>query len=147
MPNTVNTALNTPNTGDLPGAWGTAAVNPNMTVIDGILAGAQTISLSGSNVSLTISTGSIGTGSITPGAGPVQADNAYLKLTGTLSANIIITFPRPGFWLVKNSCTVGNFYIQARAVGTGNLIAFPPGEVVQVFNDGVDFEFVAMGRI
>lgn len=147
MPNTVNKALNTPNTGDLPGAWGTAAVNNNMTVIDGLLGGVQTISLTNANVSLTISTGVIGTGSITPGAGPVQSDNAVIKFAGTLSGNCDVTFPAPGYWIVENNCTVGAFYVRARAAGTGNLIGIPPGEPCHIYNDGVDAKFVNMGRV
>mgnify|MGYP001581080030 FL=1 len=61
MPNEPLKGLNTPNTGDLVGAWGTAAVNPNMTVVGGYLGGVQTVSLTNANVSLSISTGMIGT--------------------------------------------------------------------------------------
>lgn len=147
MPNTVNKALNTPNTGDLPGAWGTAAVNANMTVIDGLFGGVQSVSLTNANVSLSISTGVIGTGSITPGAGPVQSDNAVIKFIGTLTGNCDITFPAPGFWIVENNCTVGSFYVRARAAGTGNLIGIPPGEPCHIYNDGTDAKFVDMGRV
>lgn len=147
MPNTVNKALNTPNTGDLSGAWGTAAVNANMTVIDGYLGGVQSVSLTNANVSLGIATGVIGTGSITAGAGPVQAANAVIKFTGTLTGNCDITFPAPGFWIVENNCTVGAFYVRARASGTGNLIGLPPGEPCHIYNDGTDAKFVDMGRV
>ncbi len=147
MPNTVNKALNTPNTGDLPGAWGTAAVNANMTVIDGLFGGVQSVSLTNANVSLSISTGVIGTGSITPGAGPVQSDNAVIKFIGTLTGNCDITFPAPGFWIVENNCTVGAFYVRARAAGTGNLIGIPPGEPCHIYNDGTDAKYVNMGRV
>lgn len=147
MPNTVNKALNTPNTGDLSGAWGTTAVNNNMTVIDGLFGGVQSVSLTNANVSLSISTGSIGTGSITAGAGPVQSANAVLKFIGTLSGNCDITFPAPGFWIVENNCTVGAFYVRARAAGTGNLIGLPPGEPCHIYNDGTDCKYVDMGRV
>lgn len=147
MPNTVNKALNTPNTGDLSGAWGTTAVNNNMTVIDGLFGGVQSVSLTNANVSLSISTGSIGTGSITAGAGPVQSDNAVIKFIGTLTGNCDITFPAPGFWIVENNCTVGSFYVRARAAGTGNLIGIPPGEPCHIYNDGTDAKYVDMGRV
>lgn len=147
MPNTVNKALNTPNTGDLSGAWGTTAVNNNMTVIDGLFGGVQSVSLTNANVSLSISTGSIGTGSITAGAGPVQSDNAVLRFIGTLTGNCDITFPAPGFWIVENNCTVGAFYVRARAAGTGNLIGLPPGEPCHIYNDGTDCKYVNMGRV
>lgn len=147
MPNTVNRGLSTPNTGDLVGTWGTAAVNPNMQVIDGCLGGVVTVSLTNANVSLSITTGVIGTGSLTPGAGPVQADNAVIKFSGTLTGNCVITFPCPGFWIVENNCTVGAFTVQARALGTGNVIGLPPGEPIHVYNDGTDCKFVDMGRV
>lgn len=147
MPNSVNKALNEPDTGSLVGAWGTTALNNNFTVIDGYLGGVQTVSLTNVNVSLSISTGTIGTGSITPGAGPVQADNAVIKFTGTLTGNCDITFPCPGFWIVENNCTVGAFYVRARASGTGNLIGIPPGEPCHIYNDGTDAKYVDMGRV
>lgn len=147
MPNESLKGLSTPNTGDLTGAWGTSAVNPNMQVIGGYLGGVASVSLTNANVSLSISSGVIGTGSITPGAGPVQAANAVIKFSGTLTGNCVITFPCPGFWIVKNNCTVGAFYVQARAVGTGNVIGLPPGEAVHVYNDGTDCDFVDLGRV
>lgn len=147
MPNDPLKGLNTPNTGDLPGAWGTAAVNPNFTVIGGYLGGVASVSLTNANVSLAISTGVIGTGSITPGAGPVQAANAVLKFAGTLTGNCTITFPCPGYWIVENNCTIGSFYVALRAAGTGNLIGAPPGESCHVYNDGTDCKYVNMGRV
>ncbi len=147
MPNDPLKGLNTPNTGDLSGAWGTAAVNPNFTVVGGYLGGVQTVSLTNANVSLSISTGVIGTGSITPGAGPVQAANAVLKFSGTLTGNCDITFPCPGYWIVENNCTVGSFYVRLRASGTGNLVGAPPGETRHVYNDGTDCKYVNMGSV
>jgi len=141
-------ALNIPATGDLPGAWGTTAVNANMQVLDGIIAGNQNISLTGSSATtLSIATGVIGTGSITPSAGPVQSANRTIAFSGTLSSNCVVTMPRPGSWIVKNGCTVGAFYLQMRATGTGNLIGIPPGEFVEVVCDGTNMDFVGLGRI
>lgn len=147
MPNTSNRALNTPDTGSLVGSWGTTAVNNNMSVIDGILGGVVSVSLTNVNVTLGISTGSIGTGSITPGAGPVQADNAVVRFTGTLTGNCVITFPCPGFWIVENNCVVSTAYVQARATGTGNMVGLPPGEPCHIYCDGTDVKFVNMGRV
>lgn len=136
-PNTPNKALIIPNTGDLPGAWGTAALNPDFTAIDGMFGGAQTISLS----SATTFALSAPSGSITAGAGPNQAQNAILKFTGTLSGNAVITFPLPGYYILNNQCTVGSFYIQCRASGTGGLIGIPPGKQSKVWCDGTDMGF------
>lgn len=148
MPNTNNIALNIPATGDLPGAWGTTAVNANMTVVDGILAGSQAISLTGSSATtLAIATGVIGTGSISPGAGPTQSANRVIAFSGTLSSNCVVTMPRPGSWIVKNGCIVGSFSLQMRATGTGNLIGLPPGEAIEVYCDGTNMDFVGLGRV
>lgn len=147
MPNTSNIALNIPDTGSLPGSWGTTAVNANMTVVDGILGGVQAVSLTGSTVTtLSIATGVIGTGSITPGSGPTQSANSVIQFTGTLAANCVVTFPRPGHWIVKNSCTVSTFYVQMRATGTGNVIGIPPGAPIIVYNDGTNCDFVNLGE-
>ena len=73
-PVTVNKALIIPNTGDLSGTWGSAAINPDMTAIDGMLGGFQTISLS---VATSFSL-SLPSGSLTPGAGPNQSQNALI---------------------------------------------------------------------
>lgn len=147
MPNTVNAGFNIPNTGDFVGAWGTTVINNNMIVIDGVIGGAQMISLTNANVSLTIATGSIGTGSLTPGAGPTQSANKKITFAGTLSGNCTITFPRPGDWIVNNACTLGGFSVLARASGTGNIIGLPPGESVHVFCDGTNMEFCDLGRV
>lgn len=138
MPNTVNRALITPTTGSLPNAWGTSALNVNFTSMDGIVGGVQTVSLSASNVSLTASTTSI-----TPGAGPFQADNFLIKFTGTISTNVVVTFPMPGFYIVSNNC-VGNFWVKARASGTGNVIGLPPGKAIHIWTDGTNCDFANM---
>lgn len=141
-PNTVNRGLIVPNTGDLVGAWGTAALNPDFVAIDGCFGGVVTVSLTNTNVSL-----SVATGSITPSAGPTQSDNAVIKFTGTLTGNCVITFPCPGFYIVENNCTLGAFNVQVRAAGTGSVLGLPPGEPCHIYNDGTDFKFVNMGRV
>ena len=106
-------------------------------MIDANQRGAQTIGLS----SATTFALSAPAGSITPGAGPNQAQNAILKFTGTLTGNAAITLPLPGRYIVKNNCTVGTNYIQVRAVGTGNMIGIPDGRPVVIWNDGTDCDF------
>src|ERR1700722_5561670 len=140
-PNTVNRQLVVPLTGDLVGAWGTSALNPNFSQLDGILGGAATISLS----SATTFALTIGTGSITPSGGPNQSSNALLKFTGTLTGNAVIQFSQPGFYIVHNACTVGAFYVQlAPSAGTGSTIGAPPGKKQHVFFDGTSMDYVNM---
>lgn len=141
MPNTVNRTLNIPNTGDLSGSWGTAAVNANMNGIDGMFGGVQAISISTASLTLTK-----GTGSVSASGGPTQSDNAVLKFSGTLTADRTVTFPCPGFWIVRNDCA-GAFALIMRAAGTGNVIGLPPGEASHIYNDGANCEFVDMGRV
>lgn len=143
MPETVSKGLEIPATGSLPGTWGEVAINPDMVAIDGMLGGFATIALTNSNVTLTKPSGF----TATPGAGPTQSQNAMLTLTGTLSANVTITFPLPGFYLVENLCVMGAFYIRLGSATPGKYICAIPGETIQIFNDGVDMRYVGLGRV
>lgn len=135
-PVTTNVALIVPNTGDLPGTWGSAALNPDLSAIDGLLGGVQTISLSNANVTLTAPAGSI-----TPSGGPTQSNNAVLKLTGALTGNVQITFPLPGSMIIDNQ-TTGNFVTTFAAAGSGQVISTPQGSIVKIYNDGTNARFV-----
>ena len=90
-PTTVNKALIVPTTGDLSGTWGSAALNPDFTAIDGMFGGVVTVSLTNANVALTAPSGSV-----TAGAGPFQQQNAIIKFSGTLTGNCTITFTLHG---------------------------------------------------
>jgi microcystin-dependent protein len=144
MPNTVNIGLSVPNTGDLPGAWGTAAVNPNMQIVDGLLGGFVSLALSSATtIALTTTTAAL-----TPSAGPDQSSNSLLRFVGTLTGNVTIAFTRPGFYIVENKCVVGGFCVAlAPSSGTGNVIGAPPGEKCHVFYDGVSMDYVDLGRV
>lgn len=147
MPNTVNKYLNVPNTGDLVGAWGTTAINFNMSGLDGVLGGFATISLSSATTfALSLPTGA-STG-LTPGAGPTQSQNSLLKFTGTLTGSANVQFTMPGFYIVHNACTVGTFFIKlSPSAGTGNAICAPPGRKAHVFFDGTDLDYVDMPEV
>lgn len=137
-PVTTNKSLIVPNTGDLAGAWGTSAVNPNMQVIDGLFGGVTTITLSSATTILLTATSTSG---VWGGSLPQQS-NALIKFTGTLTGNAVIQFTQPGFYIVDNRCTVGSFYVQLSPTGAGNKIGAPPGQKVQVFFDGTDMDYV-----
>lgn len=141
MPTTVNILLSVPVRGSEVGTWD-VPVNSDFSSLDGHIGGVQSISLSGSNVTLTQPTGTA-----TPGGGPTQAENMAIKLTGTLAANIVLTLPLPGKYVVRNNCTIGAFYVQARALGTGNMIGLPPGQPIDIWNDGTDCDFVNLGMV
>ena len=139
-PNTGNKGLIIPATGDLPGAWGTAAMNPNFSALDGLLGGFATLAFS-SATTITLSVSSAVT--LTPGAGPFQSQNSLLYFTGSLTGNVVIQFQMPGFYIVHNQCTVGSFYVQlAPSSGGGNTIGAIPGRKCHVFFDGTNMDYV-----
>src|SRR5262249_41286884 len=101
--------------------------------------GVQTISAGASPITLTSPTGTP-----VPGAGPTQAQNAVLRITGTLTANVQITLPLPGPLIIEN-LTTGNFVLSFRAIGSGDVIAVDQGEIRTVYNDGTNVRFVNLG--
>lgn len=135
-PVTQNVGLIVPNTGDLPGTWGSGALNPDFVALDGMLGGVATVGLTNVNVTL-----SKPAGTIAPGAGPNQAQNAVLRFTGVLTGNVTVTLPLPGVITIEN-LTTGNFVVSFRAVGVGEVIATPQGSCMRVYNDGTNVRFV-----
>ncbi len=119
--------------GDL-GTWDTPT-NSNWAVVDAALGQVATIPLNNSNVVLS-----------TP-----QYQSNLITFNSTLTASVSITFPTSftGFYSVQNLCTgIGSFVItlQTTAAG-GQLICAPPGEIVDVFNDGTNLKYRNLGRI
>jgi microcystin-dependent protein len=138
-PTTVNKIFTVPATGDLVGAWGTAALNPNWTAVDGILGGLVTVTATTSVVTLTAPSGTA-----SPGAGPTQSQNALIRFSGTLTANMQVVFTLPGYYIVENLCS-GNAtnYIQLSPSNlTGNNVGAPPGQKQYVFFDGTHMDYV-----
>jgi microcystin-dependent protein len=146
MPNTVNRFLNVPNTGDLPGAWGTTAVNYNMSALDGTLGGFATLALSSAT---TIILGLPAGAAFTPGSGPTQSENALLKFSGTLTGHAVIKVTMPGYFIVHNTCSGTNtFVVQlAPASGTGTAVCAPPGRKCHMFFDGTNVDYVNMPEV
>lgn len=143
-PVTPNINLVVPNTGDLVSAWGTAAVNPNMLALDGMLGGQLSLALSAaSTVTLTAPP------SISTASGPTQSQNAVIFLSGTLTGNNTILVAMPGKYTFHNKCLGNNsYYIQiAPSAGTGSTIGLPPGEKSEVFYDGTNCDYVGLGRV
>lgn len=69
-----------------------------------------------------------------------------IRFSGTLTGNVVVTFPSvSGWWVVENVCT-GSFYVQLTC-GAGNRICAPPGESVDVLTDGSGFRYRNLGRI
>ncbi len=139
-PSTVNIGLVIPATGDMPGLWGANAINPDFVAIDGLLGGIQQISASNAPIVLTSPAGF----TPTPSGGPTQAQNAVLRFTGTLTANVQVTLPLPGRIVIEN-LTTGAFVLSFRAIGSGEIIAIDQGEKQTIYNDGTNVRFVDLG--
>lgn len=140
-PTTVNVGIIVPLTGADVDTWGQDDVNPNMVAIDGMLAGVQTITLSASNVILTKPSGF----TPTPGGGPTQSQNRVLVLTGTLLAQLFITLPLPGAYIVDNQSN-GNFNVFIVGGTATEYIAIPQGAIFEVYNDGTRVKFIGLGK-
>lgn len=134
-PQTSNILLAVPTRGSDAGTWD-VPVNGDFSSIDGHFGGIVTISLSNAPVTLTSPTGTP-----TPTPGPTQAENAVVRLTGTLTANVTVTLPLPGPIIIEN-LTTGNFVVTLRAVGSGEVIATAQGTRKTVYNDGTNVRFV-----
>lgn len=140
-PVTTNRSLIVPNTGDLPGAWGTSALNPNFQSIDTLFGGVTTISLS---VTTTILLSVPATTGVWPGGNPSQSMQAMIKFTGAQTGSATIQFTLPGFYIVNNQCTGTTFVKLSPAIGVGSTIGAPPGQKIHVFFDGTDMDYVNM---
>jgi len=142
-PITTNKSLIVPNTGDLPGTWGTAALNPDFQLIDAMFGGRTTISLSSATTILLSVPATTG---IWGGTVP-QSSNSLIVFTGAQTGSAVIQFTLPGFYIVNNKCT-GTTSIQlSPATGTGNSIGAPPGRKAHVFFDGTDMDYVDLQEV
>lgn len=137
-PVTVNILLSVPTRGSDSGTWDTP-VNGDFNSIDGRFGGVQTIAVSGSTTLTAPS------GSPSPAGGPTQAENCVIKFTGTLASNATITLPLPGRYTLVNAC-LGSAVV-LRAVGSGKVVGLPPGEPIDVWNDGTNCDFANLGRV
>lgn len=136
-PNEPLKGLIVPNTGDLTGAWGTTALNPNFSAIGGMLGGILTISLSAATtIALTAPSGSI-----TPGAGPTQQQNALLRFTGSQTGTATVQFSIPGFYIIDHQASTAFPIVLAPASGTGTQIGAPWWRKCHIFFDGTNVDY------
>jgi len=131
---TPNIQLEEPARGDDVGTWDTP-VNNNMTLIDLVCGAINTISLNNSNVILTAA----------------QYKSKQITFNSTLTASVIITFPTSftKSYEIQNLCTGTSAFtitLQTTASG-GQVIALPPGETIDCFNDGTNLKFKNLDRI
>ncbi len=64
-----------------------------------------------------------------------------MRLTGTLTGNVIVTLPLPGYIIIDNA-TVGTNIVQFRAIGSGEVICIDQGDCQHIYNDGTNVRFV-----
>lgn len=109
---TANKNLEQPGRGDQVGTWDTP-VNNNMSIIDDSFGGTATIALTNSNVTLSAA----------------QYECAMIVFTGTITANIAITFPYVGSLYTIENRTAGAFSITLQTTNaSAEIIACPPYE-------------------
>ena len=116
------------------GTWDTPT-NSNWSISDLVQGGIATIPLNNSNVILS--------------AAQFQARN--ITFNSTLTGSVTITFPTSFTknYEVQHLCTGSSAFtitLETTASG-GQVIAVPPGETIDVFNDGSNLKFKNLGRI
>jgi len=131
---TPNVQLEEPARGDDVGTWDTP-VNANTTTIDLIAGGISTISAAA--------------GSVVLSAAQFKSNN--ITFNSTLIASITVTFPTSFIkpYTVGNLATGSSAYVITLGTSAtgGQQIALPPGEFVDVFNDGTNLKFRNLGRV
>jgi len=141
-PFTSNVGFIVPVTGTEVGTWGSAALNPDFIALDGLIGGLQTVSVSNAPVTLT----SPASFTSSPSAGPTQSQNRILRFTGVLSADVRVTLPLPGSYIIEN-LTTGAFVLSFQGATATEVIGTPQGERLEIYNDGANVRFVGLGRV
>ncbi len=125
---TPNLQIEEPARGDDVGVWD-VPVNSNMTLLDLVLGGIATIPLNNANVTLS--------------AGQFQSKT--ITFNSTLTGSVRITFPSTFIksYEIQNLCTGSSAFnvILTTTASSGGFIAVPPGQIVDVLNDGVNIKF------
>lgn len=123
MPTTTNRGYSVPVTGTEVDTWGDV-LNANAGLIDNNLGGVASVALTNVNVTLSSTQYKCGT----------------IRLTGTLTGNVIITFPSVSGWWVVDNTTTGNFYVLLTC-GAGNNIGVPQGVATDILTDASSVKF------
>lgn len=132
---TPNIQLEEPARGDDVGTWDTP-VNANMTLIDKVVGAITTIGLNNSNVVLSAA----------------QFGSKTIIFNSTLTGSVIIFFPSSftKSYEIQNLCSgtsAFNILLTAPTSQSGQFVSCPPGEIVDVVNDGVNIKFKNLGRV
>lgn len=142
MPNytALNEPLNNSSGWDVP-------LNNNFTIIDGYLSQIADVSISTSNVTLTVPTS-------TPNSSTLgQLQSMLIRLSGALTGNrdLIIPTLNQGRWTILNNTTnTGGPWtvtVKTNAVGTPATVIAPQGYSVTVYCDGTNVYYVDNGLL
>src|SRR5512143_816536 len=132
---TANKFLRLATSGTEVGVWD-VPVNENAGIIDNSFGGVATIALTSASVTRVVSS--------------VEAQCAFLRVTGPLGANVAITLPAVGsFYTVINEATNSSaFYLtMATTAAGGRTIGMPPGTMTDIMTDGTHARFRGLPHI
>lgn len=111
-------------TGENQGSWGTRA-NADFSILDSILGAVTALTIT--NVNVTLSTS--------------QSQCMFLRLTGTQTGNVDITWPATGgaFW-VDNQVSGSAYTVTIKSAGAGRSVVAPRGQKTYLFSDGTNID-------
>ncbi len=118
----------------------------NWQTLEAAISGTTTLSLSNSNVILTVPTFPSYTD---PPTVSTSAQNLRLYLTGTLLANLTIFIPSTigGFWIIDDA-TSGSFTVTIKTTAVGSVgVNSVQGKTLTVFSNGTNIRLADSGNI
>ena len=128
---TTNKALEKPGYNDYINSWN-VPTNSDWDIVDACFGGTVSIALTNSNVYLTTA----------------NTQNARIRLTGVLSANVIIYFPSGtgGFYIVQND-TTGAYTVNLQVSALGGSVYPTQSKATSVFSDGTNVNYADDTRL
>jgi hypothetical protein len=128
---TTNKALEKSGYNDYINSWN-VPTNSGWDITDACFGGTYSIALTNSNVTLT----------------QTNCQNARIRMTGALSANIVIYFPAAvgGFFIVQNS-TSGAYTITLASAGGGTYVTAGQSQSTFIFSDGTNIIYADDTRL
>lgn len=120
--------------GDQVGTWDTPE-NSDWSIVDLAVGAITTIGLNNSPVVLAAA----------------QFRSKQITFNSTLTGNVTITFPTSftKSYEVQNLCTGSSTFVitLATTAASGQVVCCPPGETIDVFNDGANLKFKNLARV
>ena len=131
-------------TGEKAGSWGTIT-NTNLQILQASSSGVVSVAMtSGSDVTL----------SLADGSAAANGKNLFLKLTGTMTANISLIIPATTsggtatrVYIIEDATdrtTANKYTLSIKTAGSANPIAMPVGATLAVYSDGTDAKIALM---